>query len=233
MTPCRQYQFSGKPFLLGLTIPNHSRLTVSSAEPAIDMVQHALERGFDFLLVPQSLAPEFTHAEIARCAIPGKSQDYPICGRGDIDARDLIWLGLPLLSAEGGVIVSTNMEGFDRKQAPLLREQLAAVRAVGGGQGERCVLLEIELDAAADMSGSDEDDALEGFIFSLGKTSPITDPGIASTTAKRLIDREALHQFLLFVQGVGYNGVSLVLADPLTDLDSIDRPLLRAAQALQ
>jgi hypothetical protein len=125
------------------------------------------------------------------------------------------------------------MEGFDRKQAALLREQLAAVRAVGGGQGERCVLLEIELDAAADMSGSDEDDALEGFIFSLGKTLPIADTGIASTTAKRLIDPEALHQFLLFVQGVGYNGVSLVLADPLTDLDSIDRPLLRAAQALQ
>lgn len=233
MTPCGQHQFGGKPFVVGLTIPNQARVTVGSAEPVTDMVQQALERGFDFLLAPQSLAPAFAHAEIARCAMPGKARGHPLCRGGDIDARDLIWLRLPPLSAEGGAIISTTMEGFDRQQAPFLREQLAAVRAVGGGRQERCVLLEIELDAVAAMSESDEDDALEGFIFSLGRTRPTIDTGIVSTTAKRPIDREALQQFLSFVQGLGYDGVSLVLADPLTDLDSIERPVLRAAQAFQ
>jgi hypothetical protein len=232
MSFCIDHRFS-KPFPVGLTIPRDWESRFGSYETATDLVQHALERRFDFLLVPQSIAPEFAHAEVAGSARPRTSlQGSPSHG-GDSNARDLIWLGAPLLTVEGSAIVSTNAQGFDRKHVPFLRDQLTTMRATGGEQGRRSVFLEIELDVAAAISDSDEDDILEGFIVSLGKTFQSTEAHTASPLAKPSIDLETLRLFLAFVRDLGYDGVSLVLTGCLADLDFIDQPLSRTARLLQ
>lgn len=213
-----------RPFVLGLSVPAHWEAGRRSDAPAMALVQRALERGFDFLLAPQYLTALFAPAVVARCAIPGAQKPF------DAGARDLIWLRRSEMSAEGGAVVTASLESFDRRHAPFLKQQLAALRAAGKGSEERCVLLEIEMGRGASSAQSEEDDTLESFMISLGKNVASVERPSAASSSK--IDAQEISEFLPFVQHLGYDGICLALTDPLDDPPILENPAACLARAV-
>ncbi|MGE0154979.1 MAG: hypothetical protein AB7R90_20355 [Reyranellaceae bacterium] len=205
-------------------------------------MRRAAALGFDFLLAPPSLAAVYAPAELTPCARSGSHSPgpQPCADDGDEARRDLVWLQRPLMTAEGGVIMSSTEELLDREHALFLRQRIAAVRAAGEGRQDRCVLLEIELDGAglrgganaADFAAGDEDDVLESFVISLGKTLPKNGPDRPCATRALAADPEKLHRFLLLLRETGCDGVSLALPDPLNEVESFGDTVLRSINAL-
>ena len=116
---------------------------------------------------------------------------------------------------------------LDRDRIATLRDLIGAARVTR--HEDCCVLLEIEIGNAdrrydartAQVEAGDEDDALENFIISLGKTLPKNGADTFCGMAMLKASPEALYQFFLMLQETGYDGASLVLSDPLNDLEFI------------
>lgn len=229
------YQPKPIPFLLGLTVPARWALQNDAVRPqgaATALAERAVALGFDFLLAPRSLATVYRPAGAPPCALHGPDRSAASDGVGDDDQRDLVWLQRPLLAAEGGVIVSSTDSALDRAHALFLRDRIAAVRAAGEGGEDRCVLLEIGVDGLVGSGdgwdvADDEDDVLENFVISLGRTRPGHGRNPTPCAAAPATDAEKLHRFLLLLHETGCDGASLVLPDPLRDLETFGHYALR------
>jgi hypothetical protein len=184
-------------------------------------MERAAVMGFDFLLAPPTLAVPYALADLAVCTMSDLSCATSSLSPSDNDEsrRDLIWLHRRQLTATSGVIVSMSEDVLELDRVSTLRDLIAAARVAG--HGDRCVLLEIEIGSArtAQAVAGEEDDALENFIISLGKTLPKN--GADSLCAMAMLEAspEALYQFFLMLKEIGCDGVSLVLSDPLNDLE--------------
>ncbi len=236
--PYQSYQFGSAPFLLGLTVPRHWGLDSRESDAATALMQRAAARGFDFLLAPHTLAAVYAPAVAAPCALSDRHRQMPEA-RDAIEAedrRDLIWLQRPLMAAEGGIVVSSTEGALDRQRAAFLKDRIATTRKAGEGGRARCILLEVGVegiglgDDALDFAASDEDDMLESFVISLGRRLGGRHLGgrhAAPCAAAGTADPEKLHQFLLLLRETGCDGASLVLPDPLRDMETFGDYALR------
>jgi len=221
-----------------LTVPRDWAPADSPDCRATLLMERAVALEFDFLLAPPSLAEVYTPADFAACAKTARIFAPPRLSAADKDGnqRDLVWLQQPLMTVTDGVIVSITDDFLHRDHVPELRNLIAAARVAGHEDG--CVMLEIEIGSASrrydacDVAAGDEDDTLENFIISLGKTLPKTGLETLSTTVKPVPDPERLRQVLLQLHEIECDGVSFVLPDPLGDINVVGGSLIRPAHAV-
>lgn len=214
------------PFVLGISVPSFLARQFESTEPANVLLERALERGFDFLLAPRSVASAFVRAELAMRAVPGVAIQQYLRDCADPGARDLIWLGRERFAPEDSIVISIDGSACGRHDAAILRQKIYAARSLVKADENRHVLLEIEMTDFTEGVANEEDDVLESFIVSLGKRPPSVEFG-ARFQSNRKIDCEELHRILTLARELGYNGVSLAMPDPLGELPFIEEPFIR------
>jgi hypothetical protein len=238
MPYCGSSILKDRPFLLGLTVPADWAPADSPDCRATILMERAVALEFDFLLAPRSLAELYAPADLAACAKTARPFAPPRLSAADNNGiqRDLVWLQQPLMTVTDGVIVSVPDDILHGDHVPELRNLIAAARATG--HEDRCVMLEIEIGSASrrydarDVAAGDEDDMLENFIISLGKTLPKTGLETLCTTVKPVPDPERLRQVLLQLHEIECDGVSFVLPDPLDDIKVVGGSLIRPTHAV-
>lgn len=235
MPYCGSPSFGERPFLLGLTVPSDWTAANSRDCMAAALMERAAALGFDFLLAPQSLAELYAPSDLGACARSDNPCEAPGLSAFDNDGsqRDLVWLQRPLMTAAHGVTVSISEEILDHEHMVQLKELVAAARVPG--EEERCVLLEVTIEtsgrrqnAQLDDLVADEDDMLESFVISLGKTVPKTDFKTPRGTVNAMPEPEWLRRVLLHLHEIECDGVSFVLSDPLGEIASVGKSLARS-----
>ena len=208
-------------FLLGLSIPIHWKSKLRSGKLALVLMRYAIDLGFDFLLVPESLIRVFTLADTTAPLVPRLAFQKTLYHHR-ADGRYLIWLRQTEKIATRGFVVSINEHDLHLQQVSSLKEQLAAIHPGIEDNKAGCALLEVKIEGSFMETINDEDDVLESFATSLGGKHISEQRDNLLCATKLIVNGDSASQLLSLAQDLGFDGLSLAMPNFLDYIRHVD-----------